>query len=249
MYLYEQFLDKVGSDFSVESIRQAVRTCSMEFLNRYRGRDWERDARTLFFNEADGEVIPTARFWELMDFWEVFREFSGLFAGKEGEELELLHAVRKTDQMYHCLLNDSIMKRLGETGRNRLLELCRDMEKAGKDRTVRIFFRGSRGMELVYEMEAYRGEEPYIGQLVLQNRLAEAMETGGMALASVGADKEEIRGREQEANEKEQTETARGYVLEKGDWSPCNSEELAQIQEEFSGKDWMARLRGELRGL
>ena len=40
MYLSEQFLDKVGSDFSVESIRQAVRTCSMEFLNRYRGMDW-----------------------------------------------------------------------------------------------------------------------------------------------------------------------------------------------------------------
>ena len=179
MYLSEQFLDKVGSDFSMESIRQAVRICSREFLNRYREMDWERDARALFFYEENGEVRPTAQFWELMDFWEVFREFSSLFAGEKGEEMELLHTVRKIDQMYHCLLNGSIVKRLGEEGRNRLLELCRDMEKAGEDRTVRIFFRGSRGMGLVYEMQEDREKERQIGQLALQNRLAEAMETGG----------------------------------------------------------------------
>ena len=69
MYLSEQFLDKVGSDFSMESIRQAVRICSREFLNRYREMDWERDARALFFYEENGEVRPTAQFWELMDFW------------------------------------------------------------------------------------------------------------------------------------------------------------------------------------
>ena len=100
MYLSEQFLDKVGSDFSMESIRQAVRICSREFLNRYREMDWERDARALFFYEENGEVRPTAQFWELMDFWEVFREFSSLFAGEKGEEMELLHTVRKIDQMY-----------------------------------------------------------------------------------------------------------------------------------------------------
>ena len=178
MYLSEQFLDKVGSDFSMESIRQAVRICSREFLNRYREMDWERDARTLFFYEENGEVRPTAQFWELMDFWEVFREFSSLFAGEKGEEMELLHTVRKIDQMYHCLLNGSIVKRLGEEGRNRLLELCRDMEKAGEDRTVRIFFRGSRGMGLVYEMQEDREKERQIGQLALQNRLAEAWRRG-----------------------------------------------------------------------
>ncbi len=248
MYLSEQFLDKVGSDFSIESIRQAVRICSREFLNRYREMDWERDARALFFYEENGEVRPTAQFWELMDFWEVFREFSSLFAGEKGEEMELLHTVRKIDQMYHCLLNGSIVKRLGEEGRNRLLELCRDMEKAGEDRTVRIFFRGSRGMGLVYEMQEDREKERQIGQLALQNRLAEAMETGGMALAYAGAEKEN-RGVKQEEAGRAHSGNARGYVLKKGDWSPCSAEELSQMQEEFSGEDWMARFRGELRGL
>ena len=130
------------------------------------------------------------------------------------------------------------MKRLGEEGRNRLLELCRDMEKAGEDRTVRIFFRGSRGMGLVYEMQEDREKERQIGQLALQNRLAEAMETGGMALAYAGAEKEN-RGVKQEEAGRAHSGNARGYVLKKGDWSPCSAEELSQMHEEFSGEDWM----------
>lgn len=225
MYLSEQFLDKVGCDFSKKSVRQALMSCELEFRKWYGDRGWEKGEgeEKLFFKNRRESVETTERFSELMDFWEVFREFSPLFTGEEKEGFFLLRAVRRADQAYHCLLNESILRRIGKDGRERLFSLCEAMGLGTGRRTVKIFRGDGEAMRLVYEMEAGEGKWEECPELsAIQNRLAEAMELGGMALVEPGgqgAGKAEEQGRKEgrEAGEKEgKAEGKEGKAEEQG---------------------------------
>ena len=68
MYLSELFLEEVDRDYSADSIKNAVKICDDEVKVR-------------------SEELPIA---ELLDFWDVYKEFRGMLDQQEMESFEII---------------------------------------------------------------------------------------------------------------------------------------------------------------
>lgn len=76
-YLSEVFLETLDENFTKESVLRAVEACEREF------------------NSRSEDLEQAASHKELLDFWDVYREFDELFQEQERASFQLLHVIRK----------------------------------------------------------------------------------------------------------------------------------------------------------
>lgn len=75
MYLSELFLDQVDGDFSVESVEAALKKCEEELNGRLMGKHGEKHLADCFVEANGTAYIPNEQGYEILAFWDVYKEF------------------------------------------------------------------------------------------------------------------------------------------------------------------------------
>ena len=94
MYLSELFLMSVEHDMSVENVKKAVCTCDREMRRRMEKFESKEDCVSYFFYKSGKNRRINASGEEILDFWDVYREFDTETGANTGNDCELLKVCR-----------------------------------------------------------------------------------------------------------------------------------------------------------
>ena len=107
MYLSELFLLSAGEDMSMENVKRAVDICNGEMLQRM-GEFQNEEACCLYFFDGSGEERRiNAAGQEILDFWDVYREFDEEMEQTMKDESEILKVGR-----WMCSIRENDIRRI-----------------------------------------------------------------------------------------------------------------------------------------
>lgn len=234
MQLSEIFLETLGNDYSVESIRRALDKCE-EAIGGSSNPTEEPVLGPGFFEE-DRSV--TDKFYQLMDFWDVYKEFEDLLSQEENRGRWILRLVYELDGMHQCVQNENRRGQMSEEELMHLDALCKSIEKIYRAKELKFLVKQKGEWTIIYETNLDEFEEYIItfDYRAIQNRIMDLMERGGMLVVIAGS--------------KGLTPQRRyGYLVEKGTWAMCPEEVVESVKDIAMADYPLARARGSLRGI
>ncbi len=88
MYLSQLFLSQLNDVYSLTSVLNALAICDKELANR-------PAEEKIPFCQGTGSPVLSSFGHELLDLWDVYKEFGSL-VGKQAEEIHILNLIQKT---------------------------------------------------------------------------------------------------------------------------------------------------------
>ncbi|MGL6200003.1 MAG: hypothetical protein ACRC3H_13830 [Lachnospiraceae bacterium] len=92
MYLSELFLIEVNNEYTEESVRKALYKCNNELISRLGPIDDLKKICREYFGYGQDEG-RNELFAELMDFWDVYKEFDYLLSLNESKKLLIMKLI------------------------------------------------------------------------------------------------------------------------------------------------------------
>lgn len=95
MYLSELFLQHMGSDMTYEKAIVALKQCNEQICREMDWKDGQEISSSIFLcKDKKGEVSGlNKKGQEIMDFWDVYKEFDNAVQKETKEKIPLLEAV------------------------------------------------------------------------------------------------------------------------------------------------------------
>ncbi len=188
MYLPELFHKKIEEGASPV---RALSACDEELKKRLGGRFDTQSILDHFFRGKNGECEE--RIEELMDFWNVYREYDAQVSGREKEErgILILNCIYEVDGIRHCDRCQQLILDWSGAQKERLDALCNLLEEGHIHHSKYISFleerRGSWKEISRIPLKEYLRIPATFCYYAVRHQLTEAMEAGGLAVIVAGS--------------------------------------------------------------
>lgn len=190
MYLSELFLQSLDGNYDTNTALIALEICNKELCRRMDGVIDETDCIRYFFcTDENGEIIePNVRYQELMDFWDVYRDFDDEIPYEIKQNMWILQMIYEADSHRVFWEKERRKRELSQEQLNSLNLICREVEeKIGKKELV-ILLQERTGLQVWerIELKGFDGEGPVPERDFVENELMKLFQSGGIAVLVVG---------------------------------------------------------------
>ena len=224
--------------------RQIAAMCDMGLDKNKLYIEWQSgkiefmDVESSFFKMVCNDKFVTEKYYQLMDFWDVYKEFKDMLTKEERENRWLLQLVYEIDGMYQCIQNERRKRSMSSDELKYLHRLCKNIEGIYHSKDIKFLVKKKRGWCTLYEMPLDEFEERAVSfnYKAIENKIIEMLQKGGIIVVIAGA-----------AGLTPQR--LHSYLLGQRRWTVCPDYLVDSIKETALIDNKMARIRGSLRGI
>lgn len=239
MYLSELFLQSMNGSYDTNTALIALEICNKELCGRMNGVEEEAECIRYFFRtDESGEIIePNAKYQELMDFWDVYRDFDDEIPYEIKQNMWILQMIYEADSHRVFWEKEKRKQELSQEQLDGFNLVCGEFEeKIGKKELVILLQEGTK-LQIWERMElkGFDGEGPVPERDFAENELMKLFQSGGVAVLIVGR-----KGLT--------PQRYYGYYISDNRYRELEQLEIDELKPKLIDKNLMADYRGKMRG-
>lgn len=190
MYLSELFLQSLDGNYDTNTALISLGICNKELCRRMDGVIDETDCIRYFFcTDENGEIIePNARYQELMDFWDAYRDFDDEIPYEIKKNMWILQMIYEADSHRVFWEKERRKQEMTQVQCDSLNMICQEFEeKIGKKELI-VLLQARTGLQVWerIELKGFDGEGSVPERDFAENELMKLFQVGGVAVLIVG---------------------------------------------------------------